>query len=88
MTASKNSGTKSGNIAPNIWRFRRKIVILQLEYIYNEDMAQIEHITIKNASRKVLDKMRQIGQKKAERLQNVQDRWDAGEYNHLEVVQL
>ena len=51
-------------------------------------MAQIEHIIIKNASRKVLDKMRQIGQKKAERLQNVQDRWDAGEYNHLEVVQL
>lgn len=51
-------------------------------------MGQVEYITIKNASHKVLSRMRQIGQKKAERLQNIQERWDAGEYSHLEVVQL
>lgn len=43
-------------------------------------MAQVEHITINNASRKVLDRMRQIGHKKAERLQKIQEQWDAGKY--------
>jgi hypothetical protein len=51
-------------------------------------MAQIEYITIKNASRKVLNRMRQIGQEKAQRLQKVQERWEAGEYDNIEVVQL
>ena len=35
-------------------------------------MAQVEYITIKNASRKVLNKMREIGEKKAQRLQENQ----------------
>ena len=35
-------------------------------------MTQVEYITIKNASRKVLNKMRKIGQEKAQRLQKVQ----------------
>lgn len=51
-------------------------------------MTQIEYITIKNASRKVLNRMRKIGQEKAQRLQKVQERWDAGEYDNIEVVQL
>ena len=51
-------------------------------------MANTEYITIKNASRKVLNRMRQIGVDKAQRLQQVQERWDAGEYKNIEVVQL
>lgn len=51
-------------------------------------MVQVEYITIKNASRKVLDKMRTIGEDKAQRLQNIQERWDAGDYKDVEVVQL
>ena len=51
-------------------------------------MVKTEYITIKNASRKVLRRMRQIGVEKAQRLQEVQNRWDAGEYKNTEVVQL
>jgi len=51
-------------------------------------MSQIEYITVKNASRKVLKKMRQIGEAKAQRLQEIQERWEAGEYKDVEVVQL
>ena len=51
-------------------------------------MSQIEYVTIKNASRKVLKKMRQIGEEKAQRLQKIQERWDAGDYKDVEVVQL
>lgn len=51
-------------------------------------MKQMEYVTIKNASNKVLKKMRQIGEEKAQRLQKIQDRWDNGEYENLEVVQL
>ena len=51
-------------------------------------MSNTEYITIKNASRKVLQRMRQIGIDKAQRLQEVQNRWDAGEYKNSEVVQL
>lgn len=51
-------------------------------------MTQVEYITIKNASRKVLNKMRKIGQEKAQRLQKVQERWDAGDYKDVEVIQL
>ncbi len=51
-------------------------------------MANTEYITIKNASRKVLQRMRQIGIDKAQRLQDVQKRWDAGEYNNADIVQL
>jgi len=62
---------------------------LQLHRILSiTNMAQIEYITIKNASRKVLNRMRQIGQEKAQRLQKVQERWEAGEYDNIEVVQL
>lgn len=51
-------------------------------------MAQVEYITIKNASRKVLNKMREIGEKKAQRLEKIQERWDAGDIKDVEVVQL
>ena len=51
-------------------------------------MTQVEYIIIKNASKKVLDKMREIGEEKAQRLQEVQERWDAGDYKDVEVVQL
>ena len=49
-------------------------------------MANTEYITIKNASRKVLSRMR--GVDKAQRLQEVQKRWDAGEYKNSEIIQL
>lgn len=51
-------------------------------------MAQVEYITIKNASRKVLNQMRKIGEEKALRLQKIQERWDAGDYKDVKVVQL
>ena len=51
-------------------------------------MSQIEYITIKNASLKVLKRMRKIGEEKAKRLQNVQERWDKGDYKDVEVVSL
>lgn len=51
-------------------------------------MTQVEYITIKNAPRKVLNKMREIGEKKAQRLQEIQERWDAGDIKDVEVVQL
>lgn len=51
-------------------------------------MANTEYITIRNASRKVLKRMRKIGIDKAQRLQEVQKRWDAGEYQNTEIVQL
>lgn len=51
-------------------------------------MANTEYITIKNAPRKVLNRLRQIGIDKAQRLQEIQKRWDAGEYKNVEIVQL
>ena len=51
-------------------------------------MSQIEYITVKNASRKVLNRMRQIGIEKAQRLQKIQERWENGEYKNVEVIQL
>lgn len=51
-------------------------------------MSQIEYITVKNASRKVLNRMRQIGVEKAQRLQEVQERWENGGYKNIEIVQL
>ena len=63
-------------------------ILLSLQRIYNMHMKQIEYVTIKNASNKVLKKMRQIGEEKAQRLQKIQDRWDKGDYDNLEVVQL
>ncbi len=51
-------------------------------------MANTEYITIKNASRKVLQRMRQIGIDKAQRLEEIQKRWDAGEFKDSEIVQL
>ncbi len=32
--------------------------------------------------------MRQLGEEKAQRLQNIQERWEAGDYKNLEVIQL
>jgi hypothetical protein len=51
-------------------------------------MAKTEYITIKNASRKILKRMHDMGVAKAQRLQNIQERWDKGEYKDVEVVQL
>jgi hypothetical protein len=46
------------------------------------------NITIKNASREVLNKMREIGEKKDQRLQKIQECWDADDIKDVEVVQL
>lgn len=46
-------------------------ILLSLQRIYNMQMKQIEYVTIKNASNKVLKKMRQIGEEKAQRLQKI-----------------
>ncbi len=51
-------------------------------------MANTEYITIKNASRKVLQRMRQIGIDKAQHLEEIQKRWDDGEYKDSEIIQL
>lgn len=51
-------------------------------------MAKTEYITINNASRKVLKRMRQMGEDKAKRLQEIQDRWNNGDYKNIEIVQL
>lgn len=51
-------------------------------------MAKTEYITIKNASKKILKRMREIGITKAHRLQIIQDRWDNGDYKNTEVIQL
>ena len=51
-------------------------------------MAKTEYITIKNASRKILKRMRDMGVAKAQRLQKIQERWDKGEYKDVEVIQL
>lgn len=63
-------------------------LLLSLQRNYDTHMKQIEYVTIKNASSKVLKKMRQIGEEKAQRLQKIQDRWDKGDYDNLEVIQL
>jgi DNA uptake protein ComE-like DNA-binding protein len=49
-------------------------------------MAQIEYITIKNASRATLNRLRKIGVEKAKRLQTIQERWEAGDYKDVEMV--
>lgn len=66
----------------------KPIIISNFAPIKHIDMTNTEYITIKNASRKVLQRMRQIGVEKAQRLQEVQKRWDSGEYKNAEVVQL
>ena len=43
---------------------------------------------MKNASRKILKRMHDMGVAKAQRLQNIQERWDKGEYEDVEVIQL
>lgn len=49
-------------------------------------MKQIKHISIKKASKTMLQRMRQMGIDKAERLQNIQKRWDDGDYKDIEIV--
>lgn len=51
-------------------------------------MSNTEYITISNASPKILQRMRHIGMEKAQRLQEIQKRWETGEYNKSEIVQL
>ena len=49
-------------------------------------MVHVEYITIKNASQQLLDRLRRLGEEKALRMQNVQNRWDAGDYKDVEVL--
>jgi DNA uptake protein ComE-like DNA-binding protein len=49
-------------------------------------MAQIEYITVKNASKATLNKLHKIGVEKAKRLQRIQERWEAGEYSDVEII--
>ena len=49
-------------------------------------MAQVEYNTVKNASRKTLNRLRQIGIEKAKRLQQVQDCWEKGGYSHAQII--
>jgi hypothetical protein len=51
-------------------------------------MAQIEYTIIKNASRKTLNRLRQMGVEKAKRLQQIQERWDNGCYKDVQIVTL
>ncbi len=51
-------------------------------------MAKTEYITVKNASKAVLRRMRQVGVDKAKRLQKIQERWENGDYKDVEIVQL
>ena len=53
-----------------------------------DDMAKTEYITIKNASKTVLKRMRQVGVDKAKRLQEIQERWDNGDYKNVQIIQL
>ena len=58
-----------------------------LESIYERNvMAQVEYITIKNASRKVLRRLRKIGEEKAQKSKVAQERWERGEYDKSQVV--
>ena len=49
-------------------------------------MAKTEYITIKDASRSLLKCMRKMGEDKAKRLQEIQERWENGEYNDVDVI--
>ena len=51
-------------------------------------MAQVEYITIKNASRKVLQRVRRIGEEKAKRASDAKERWERGEYDPSQVVMI
>lgn len=51
-------------------------------------MKQIKNVSIKKASKAMLKRMRQMGIDKAERLQNIQKRWDNGEYKDVEIVNI
>jgi len=51
-------------------------------------MAKTEYITVKKASRSLLKRMRQMGEDKAKRLQEIQERWENGEYKDVEVISL
>lgn len=78
----KKNKEKFGSKERNLYFCRRK----GINYI--RDMKQVEYITVKKASRQVLKHMRQIGQEKAQRLHDVQERWNAGEYDNIQIVQL
>lgn len=49
-------------------------------------MAQIEHNIVKNASRKTLNRLRQIGMEKAKRLEKIQECWENGGYSDVQIV--
>lgn len=49
-------------------------------------MKQIQYTTIRKAPRKILDKLRQIGIEKAQRLETIQERWERGEYREAQTI--
>lgn len=49
-------------------------------------MAKVEYITVKNASRSSLKRLRQMGIEKAKRLQSMKERWERGDYENVEVI--
>ena len=51
-------------------------------------MAQIEYITVKNATRSTLNRLRRIGVEKAKRLQQAKECWEQHCYDNVEVTQL
>ena len=51
-------------------------------------MKRIEYISINKAPQAVLKRLRKMGEEKAQRLQKIQERWECGGYNDVEVVQL
>ena len=79
------AGSKYYYFYPKNLQVSKILLIFAAEKI---ELCHKEYVTIKNASRKVLKKMRQIGEEKAQRLQSIQERWDAGEYKDVEIVQL
>jgi len=51
-------------------------------------MEQIQHITIEKASRATLNKLRQIGIEKDQRLRLMKEQWESGMNENVEVVRL
>lgn len=51
-------------------------------------MAQIKYITVKNASRSTLNRLRRIGLEKAKKLQQAKERWEQHCYDNVGIVQL
>ncbi len=46
----------------------------------------ISNTIIKNPTRACVERLRKMGEQKAQRLAEIQQRWEKGEYNHVPVV--